>query len=159
MISQRKRRKRKKKKLREGNSILNSSSSECSNTSRKADPSFGASGNLERKITSQARVKSTGCMMVQGRIEEVLADWKIDTGAKSSFITKETFDLIVDKPVLRPVINNYVTANGQRLQCIGQASMPVMFAEHVFEHDIIVGGVKCNLIGEDFTTMYRCVGS
>jgi hypothetical protein len=87
MISQRKRRKRKKKKLREGNSILNSSSSECSNTSRKADPSFGASGNLERKITSQARVKSTGCMMVQGRIEEVLADWKIDTGAKRSNIT------------------------------------------------------------------------
>jgi hypothetical protein len=32
-----------------------------------------------------------------------------------------------------------------------------MFAEHVFEHDIIVGGVKCNLIGEDFITMYRCV--
>jgi hypothetical protein len=66
-----------------------------------------------------------------------------------------TFDLIVDKPVLRPVVNNYVTANGQRLQCIGQASMTVMFAEHVFEHDIIVGGVKCNLIGEDFITMYR----
>ena len=152
MISQRKRRKRKRKKLREGNSILNSSSS---NTSRKAGPCFGASGNLERKITSQARVKSTGCMMVQGRIEEVLADWKIDTGAKSSFITKETFDLIVDKPVLRPVVNNYVTANGQRLQCIGQASV----TENVFEHDIIVGGVKCNLIGEDFTTMHRCVGS
>ena len=35
--------------------------------------------------------------------------------------------------------------------------MTVMFAEHVFEHDIIVGGVKCNLIGEDFITMYRCV--
>jgi hypothetical protein len=123
----------------------------------KTGPSFGASGNLERKITSQARVKSTGCMMVQGRIEGVLADWKMDTGAKRSFITKETFDLIVDKPVLRPVVNNYVTANGQRLQCIGQASMTVMFAEHVFEHDIIVGGVKCNLIGEDFITMYRCV--
>ena len=73
----------------------------------KTGPSFGASGNLERKITSQARVKSTGCMMVQGRIEGVLADWKMDTGAKRSFITKETFDLIVDKPVLRPVVNNY----------------------------------------------------
>ena len=40
MISQRKRRKRKKKKLREGNSILNSSSSECGNICRKAGPSF-----------------------------------------------------------------------------------------------------------------------
>ena len=35
--------------------------------------------------------------------------------------------------------------------------MTVMFAEHVFEHDIIVGGVKCNLIGKDFITIYRCV--
>ena len=58
---------------------LNSSSSECGNTSRRAGSSFGTSGNLERKITSQARVKSTGCMMVQGRIEGVLADWKITT--------------------------------------------------------------------------------
>jgi predicted aspartyl protease len=53
--------------------------------------------------------------MVQGRIEGVLADWKIDTGAKSTFITKEAFDLIVDKPVFRPVVNTYVTANGQIL--------------------------------------------
>ena len=60
MISQRKRRKRKRKKFREGNSILNNSSSECGNTSRKAGPSFGALGNLERKITSQARVKKYG---------------------------------------------------------------------------------------------------
>ena len=63
----------------------------------------------------------------------------------------------MDKPVFRSVANTYITANGQRLQCIGQASMTVMFAEHVFEHDIIVGGVKCNLIGEDFIAMYRCV--
>jgi hypothetical protein len=54
MISQRRRRKRKGKKLREGNSILNSSSSECSNTSRQPGRSFRASWNLERKITSQA---------------------------------------------------------------------------------------------------------
>ena len=38
MISQRKRRKRKRKKLREDNSILNSSSSECDNTCRKNRP-------------------------------------------------------------------------------------------------------------------------
>ncbi|CAC5408222.1 unnamed protein product [Mytilus coruscus] len=112
--------------------------------------------NLER-VTAQARVKSTGCMMVQGRIEGVLANWTVDTGAKSTFLTKETFERVVDKPVLQPVNINYVMANGQRLDCLGKASMTLIFGEKKFEHEIIVGGVNSNLIGEDFITMFRCV--
>ncbi|VDI26370.1 Hypothetical predicted protein [Mytilus galloprovincialis] len=96
-------------------------------------------------------------MMVQGRVGGVLANWKIDTGAKSTFLTKETYELVVDKPVLQPVDINYVTANGQRLECLGKASMTLIFGDKSFKHEIIVGGVNSNLIGEDFITIYRCV--
>lgn len=78
-------------------------------------------------------------MIVQGKIEGVLAYFKIDTGAKSTFITKDTYEKMVDKPVLRPVSNTYVAANGQKLECLGKAIMNVMFADKVFEHELLWG--------------------
>ncbi|VDI10968.1 Hypothetical predicted protein [Mytilus galloprovincialis] len=156
MISQKLIRKRKRKRLKEGKNILDSSSSDGCNATRNRGPCLGAPDRLER-VTALARVKSTGCMMVQGRVVGVLANWKIDTGAKSTFLTKETYELVVDKPVLQPVDINYVTANGQRLECLGKASMTLIFGDKSFKHEIIVGGVNSNLIGEDFITIYRCV--
>lgn len=34
--------------------------------------------------------------------------------------------------------------------------MMITFGENVFEHDIIVRGVRNNLIGEDFISTHRC---
>jgi hypothetical protein len=35
--------------------------------------------------------------------------------------------------------------------------MSLTFGNTVFEHEVTVGGVRNNLIGEDFITAYRCV--
>jgi hypothetical protein len=60
----------------------------------------------------QVKVKSTASMVIQGQVEGTPVNWKIATGARSTFITSETFDLIIDKPILRPVDSNYIAANG-----------------------------------------------
>ncbi|VDI68959.1 Hypothetical predicted protein [Mytilus galloprovincialis] len=104
----------------------------------------------------QVNVASISTMVVLGQIEGVPVEWKIDTGARSTFITKGTYNMLVDKPVLAPMDSSYVTANGDRLECFGRALMHITFWECVFEHEVNVGGVRNNLIGEDFITTYRC---
>lgn len=154
----RKRRKQKRRRLKEGKPLLNSSSSSSSdnNTSGTLGPKIGASDN-PAVVASDVRVKGVGCMLIRGQIEGALVIWKIDTGAKSTFISKNTYDMMVDKPALHPVGGNYVAANGQKLDCLGKAKMILTFHNQVFEHEVVVGGVSCNLIGEDFISTYRCV--
>lgn len=65
--------------------------------------------------------------------------------------------MMVDKPVLQPVLNYYVTANGQQLECLGKATMSIAFEDISFEHEVIVWRVKSNLIGENFIVKYRVV--
>jgi hypothetical protein len=96
-------------------------------------------------------------MVIQGQVEGTPVNWKIATGARSTFITSETFDLIIDKPILRPVDSNYIAANGQKVKCLGKAVMSLKFGNTVFEHEVTVGGFRNNLIGEDCITAYRCV--
>ncbi|CAC5416340.1 unnamed protein product [Mytilus coruscus] len=71
---------------------------------------------------------------------------KIDTGAKRTFITEHVFNSIIEKPQLSPVDANYIAADGHSLKCKGEVVMLVIFNDHVFEHKIIVGGVKYNLL-------------
>ena len=104
----------------------------------------------------QEKVKSLAGMVVQGQIEGVSINWKVDTGAKSTFITKQTFDLMPDKPVLKEMDSSYVTASGQKLKCYGQAEMNIAFGDNIFPHEVVVGVVRHNLIGEDFIAKYRC---
>ena len=122
----------------------------------------GDAGRTRSVVTTsspvpQVKLKSMASMMIQGQVEGTPVDWKIDTGARSTFITSETFDLIIDKPILRPVDSNYIAANGQKVKCLGKAVMSLTFGNTVFEHEVTVGGVRNNLIGEDFITAYRCV--
>lgn len=155
-LQKKKRRKRKRQKLRENKSLISSS---CSSDGRAPDvlgPNFGTLAYQER-TTSHTKVQSTGCMTIPGSVEGVLVNFKIDTGAKSTFITTETYEAMVDKPVLQPVLNCYVTANGQKLECLGKATMSIVFENSSFEQEVIVGGVKSNLIGEDFIVKYRVV--
>ncbi|CAC5398972.1 unnamed protein product [Mytilus coruscus] len=101
------------------------------------------------------RVYGVANMMVKGHIESVPINWKIDTGAKRTFITEHIFNSIIEKPQLSPVDANYIAADGHSLKC-KEAVMLVIFNDHVFEHKIIVGGVKYNLLGEDFIPKNRC---
>ncbi|CAC5370891.1 unnamed protein product [Mytilus coruscus] len=101
----------------------------------------------------KVKVKGVSSMVVQGQIEGTPVNWKIDTGAKSTFITNETFDLSVKKPTLQPEENNYVVANGHKLKCLGKAMLAITFGENVFEHEVVVGGVRNNLI----ITAYCCI--
>ena len=63
---------------------------------------------------------------------------------------------MIDKPVLQPVETCYVTASGQKLNCLGKALMTLIFRDQAFEHEVIEDGVDNNLIGEDFISKYRC---
>lgn len=134
--------------------------------SKKNDSSSNEEMNFKRRNGAidrgsedgepQVIVASISTMVVLGQIEGVPVEWKIDTGARSTFITKGTYNMLVDKPVLAPMDSCYVTANGDRLECFGRALMHITFWECVFEHEANVGGVRNNLIGEDFITTYRC---
>ena len=104
----------------------------------------------------KVKVRSVSSMIVLSQIEGVPVEWKIDTGARSTFITNKTYDMLLDRPTLAPVDSNYITANGERLECFGIALMHIIFGDSVFEHEVNVGGVRNNLIGEDFITTYRC---
>lgn len=96
----------------------------------------------------KVKLRSVSSMIVLSRIEEVPVEWKIDTGARSTFITNKTYDMLLDRPALAPVDSNYITANGKRLECFGIALMHITFGDSVFEHEVNVGGVRNNLIGE-----------
>ena len=135
-----------------------SRSSDSSNEELKFS-GVGAGPPVDPKWESgapQRAVCSLSGMMVRGQVKGAPVDWKIDTGARSTFITKETFDLIPDKPVLEEVDSRYVTASGQSLKCYGQALMNIAFGDNVYPHEVVVGVVRHILIGEDFITKYRC---
>lgn len=107
----------------------------------------GDTGRTKSVVTTsssvpQVKVKSMASMMIQGQVEGTPVDWKIDTGARSTFISNETFDLIIDKPILRPVDSNYIAANGQKVKCLGKAVMSLTFGNTVFEHEVSRRGPK-----------------
>jgi hypothetical protein len=52
--------------------------------------------------------------------------------------------------LLRPVDSNYIAANGQKVKCLGKAVMSLTVGNTVFGHEVTVGRVRNNLIGEDF---------
>lgn len=89
-------------------------------------------------------------MRVKGRIEGTPIEWKIDTGAKRTFVSKETFASILEKPTLGRV------RDGRTLDCAGEVTMVLIFGDDAFEHPVIVGDVKHNLLGEDFIERFRC---
>jgi hypothetical protein len=62
-------------------------SSSCNSDGRAPDvlgPNFGTLADQE-PTTSHTKVQSTGCMTIPGSVEGVLANFKIDTGAKSRY--------------------------------------------------------------------------
>lgn len=58
------------------------------------------------------------------------------TGAKRTFVSRETYESILDKPQLKPVTTMNVVADGRKVDC--EAVMVLTFGEIVYEHPVIV---------------------
>ncbi|CAG2223354.1 unnamed protein product [Mytilus edulis] len=97
-------------------------------------------------------------MMVDGQIEGSSISWKIDTGARCTFITEECYRNILpdSRPMLRPADTRFITASGGDLKVLGTAVMTLSFDEFFVQFPIIVGGVRHNLLGENFLQTFRC---
>lgn len=89
---------------------------------------------------------------IEGLIQGTKVIWKVDTGARRSFLTEETYYNIIpeNRPVLERVRTKFLSADGQEINTIGTAKMTLTLGNVDIEQRIFVGGVKKNLLGEDF---------
>ena len=86
----------------------------------------------------------TGGMKVYGFIEGIPIQWKIDTGARNTFISEETFESLLETSILASVTTTYLTADGSEVKCLGKAMMKITFGETVYETMVLVGAVFNN---------------
>ena len=105
-----------------------------------------------------ARVKGNQKMIVKGLLEGSAITWKLDTGSRRTFITEESYNSIMpdSRPVLSRVDTQFETADGSILKVLGTADMNISFGEFCVAFPVCVGGVKLNLLGEDFISTFRC---
>ena len=105
----------------------------------------------------QVIVRGKPVMKVNGLVEGTPVDWKIDTGAVNTFITEEVYYSILplDRPVLEQVRKKFKTADGRELNTIGTAKMILTFEDMNIYFRVFVGGVQCNLLGQDFMTKFQ----
>ena len=97
-------------------------------------------------------------MMISGRLYNVPMKWKVDSGARSTFITLDTYDKIPVKhrPVLQPTKHKFCTANGQEIKCKGEGLMTLEIGGKELFFIVMVGDVTSNLLGEDFIRHFEC---
>ena len=108
-------------------------------------------------IKINAARNQTG-FFVDGLIQCTALTWKVDTGAKKTFITEEVFYEIPpeNRPVLEPARRKFATASGHSLNILGTAYMTLNFDDFEVDFRVFVGGVTQNLLGEDFYTKFKC---
>lgn len=96
--------------------------------------------------------------LINGLIQGTPLTWKIDTGARKTFIKEETFYSIpVDnRPVLEQVKSNFLSADGRKLKLLGTAKMILTLKDIDIEFRVFVGGVTHDLLGEDFIVKFKC---
>lgn len=96
--------------------------------------------------------------LINGLIQGTPLTWKIDTGARKTFITEETFYSIpVDnRPVLEQVKSKFLSADGRKLKILGTAKMILTLKDIDIEFRVFVGGVTHDLLGEDFIVKFKC---
>jgi hypothetical protein len=97
-------------------------------------------------------------MNVSGKICNEQVNWKIDTGAKRTFITLDTFKSIQYRYSLelKPTKCRFKAANGNKVFCDGVAFVVLNFKDTDIFFPVIVGGVTENLLGEDFLEKFQC---
>ena len=115
---------------------------------------------MKRPKTSEDRaaVKLSSNMKVSGQVCGVPISWKVDTGAKKTFISLKAYKSIPyrNRPGLKPTKQQFVTANGGVLQCEGEVLAEMRFGELEVISPVIVGGVTQCLLGEDFIRHFKC---
>ncbi|CAC5370886.1 unnamed protein product [Mytilus coruscus] len=89
----RKRKRRRKAKFKEGVTGLRVSSSGSEVAKKEITDVPDTPVERWQSPDPKVKVKGVSSMVVQGQIEGTPVNWKIDTGAKSTFITNETFNL------------------------------------------------------------------
>ena len=72
-------------------------------------------------LQTKKTIPITGGMRVNGFIESVPIQWKIDTGNRNTFISEETFKSLLEIAVLSPVTVTDLTADGSKVKCLGKA--------------------------------------
>lgn len=97
-------------------------------------------------------------MKISGKVCSVPSSWKIDTGAKSTFLSVKSFNSIPykNRPGLKPIKQIFATANGSVLHCEGEANVVLEFGCLEVYFSVIVGDVTQNLSGEDFINYFKC---
>ena len=107
---------------------------------------------------SELKVKGKRGMRVNGLVEGTPLEWKIDTGAVNTFITEDVYYSIIPehRPVLERAIRKFETADGSELKLLGTARMLLTFGDVNVYFRVYIGGVKSNLLGQDFMTKYKC---
>ena len=97
-------------------------------------------------------------MKVSGQVCGMPMSWKVDTGAKKTFISLKAYKSISyrNRPGLKPTKQQFVAANGGVLQCEGEALVVMKFCELEVFFPVIVGRVTQCLLGEDFIQHFKC---
>ena len=97
-------------------------------------------------------------MKVSGQACGMPVSWKVDTGAKKTFISSKVYKSIPyrNRPGLKPTKQQFVAANGGVLQCDGEALVEMKFGELEVFFPVIIGGVTQCLLGEDFIRHFKC---
>ena len=113
---------------------------------------------LYAETGSWTKVKGKPAFRVDGLIEGTPLEWKIDTGAVNTFITEDLYYSILpeNRPVLERVRKKFETADGNELKPIGTAIMCLTFGNVDVYIRVFVGGIKCNLLGQDFLVKHEC---
>jgi hypothetical protein len=85
-------------------------------------------------------------------------EWKIDTGAINTFITEDLYYSILprDRSLLERAWKKFETADGTTLNVIGTAKIMIILGPFSVCFRVFVGGVKSDLLGQDFMTKFEC---
>ena len=95
-------------------------------------------------LETKQSIPFTGGMKVDGFIEGVPIQKKIDTGARNTFISEETFESLLKTSILASDTTTYLTADGSKVKCLGKAMMKITFSETVYETMVLSGAVYNN---------------
>ena len=94
------------------------------NTEAKENQQLNPGGPSNRqKSSGPNQLKLTGGMKVDSFIEVVPVQWKIDNGARNTFISEETFESLLETQILAQVSTTYLSAYGSKVLCLGEAMM------------------------------------
>ena len=97
-------------------------------------------------------------MKISGKVCGHPVSWKIDSGAKRTFLTFDTYMSIRKKlrPGLKEITRDFITADGNTLLCDGECVLVMTFGDTDIFFPVIVGRVSQNLLGEDFIRHFKC---